>query len=121
MQPGAVRRRRERGDDARVEPAAQVRADRHVGAQVEADRVGEQLAASALVKSAGVVEVGLEVDLPVAARLDVAVADAQEVAGQQLADALEQRLAGEAELEGEVVLEAVEVGLDRRARTAAAP
>jgi hypothetical protein len=36
------------------------------------------------------------------------------VAGQQLADALEERLAGEAELEGEVILEALRVRFDRR-------
>ena len=41
------------------------------------------------------------------------VAHAQEVPRQELADALEERLAGEAELEGEVVLEPLEVGLDR--------
>ena len=35
------------------------------------------------------------------------------MAGLQLADALEQGLAGEAELEGEVVLQPLEVGLDR--------
>ena len=69
----------------------------------------------------GVVEVEVVVDLPVADRLRRAPADPQEMAGQELLDALEQRLAGEAELEGEIVLERVEVGLDRAAGTAAAP
>ena len=58
------------------------------------------------------VEVEVVVDLPVALGHDGPVAHAQAVAGLQLADALEQRLTGQAELEGQVVLEALEIGLD---------
>src|SRR5206468_13027598 len=101
--PRPVRGRGERGDDAGVEPAAQVGPNRHVGAQVEGDRIGQQLLDAPLVEVAGVVEVRLEVDLPVLLRLDVPVAYAQEVAGQQLLDTGEERLAGERELEGQVV------------------
>src|SRR3954465_5710019 len=79
---------------------------------MERDRVGEQLLRAALVEVVGVVEVRLEVDLPVALRLDLAVPDAQEVAGQQLLHALEERLAGERELERQVVGEPGTAGLD---------
>src|SRR5205085_1486687 len=80
----------------------------------EPDRVGKELLNPMLVVGRGVLEVRLEVDLPVALGLDAAVPDAEEVAGLELADAFEKRLAGQAELEAQVVLEPVEVGLDRR-------
>ena len=60
------------------------------------------------------VEIGLVLDFPVAPHDDVAVADEQVVARQQLLDAPEERLAVQHELEGEVVLQALGVGLDRR-------
>ena len=80
-QSWAVRRRGQRGDDARVEAAAQVRADRHIRAEVEGDRIGQQLLRAALVEVVCVVEVRLEVDLPVAMRFDLSVPNAKEVAG----------------------------------------
>ena len=109
-----VRLRREGRDDARVEAAADVGADRHVRAQVQPDGVVHQLADLLLEVGARVAEVGAVVDLPVPPRLDLPVADAEDVARQQLVDPLEQGLAAEAELEREVVLERLQVGLDRR-------
>ena len=77
-------------------------------------RLGKQALDPLLVVLRGVVEVEVVVDLPVASRLSDAAAHPEEVAGQQLADSLEERLAGEAELEGQVVLQPLEVGLDGR-------
>src|SRR5215218_3612366 len=79
---------------------------------MEANRVADQLPDSPLVVRRGVVEIGVEVDLPVPAHFDGAVSNAQNVAGKELVDALEQRLAGKAELKAEVVLEPVQIGLD---------
>ena len=59
------------------------------------------------------VEVRLVVDLPVPAHGDLAVADGEHVARQELANALEKRLAAQAELEAEVVLQSVDIGLHR--------
>ena len=77
-------------------------------------RLVQQLLDLALEVGLGVVEVDVVVDLPVAFRRRLAAGDPQQVPGLQLAHPLEQGLAGEAELEGEVVLEAVGIGLDRR-------
>src|SRR5262249_15792809 len=58
------------------------------------------------------VEVEVVVNLPVAAHIDSPATCDEQVPGEQLVDALEQRLAVQAELEGEVILEAGQVGLD---------
>ena len=81
---------------------------------MEGDRVRQQLLGAPLVVLGRVLEVRLEVDLPVALRLHVAVAHAQEMAGEKLLNALEEGLAGERELEGQVIGEPVRVGLDLR-------
>ena len=67
---------------------------------------------SLLVVLRRVVEVEVVVDLPIAGGLGDAVAHAQEMPGQELAHALEERLARQTELEGQVVLEPLEIGLD---------
>ena len=104
---------RRRRDHARVKPAAEVGGDGNVASQVQLHRLLEQRAELLLEVVRGVVEVDVVVDLPVADGLAGAAADAQEMARGQLLDALEQRLAVEAELEREVIPERVGIGLDR--------
>ena len=86
----------------------------HVGPQVDADRVLHPLLELLLEVARGVVVVGHELDVPVALLADGAAGHRERVPGRQLANALEQGLAIEAELEGQVVAQAVEVGFDRR-------
>src|SRR5207245_1303993 len=101
---------RKRGDDARVQTPAEVGADRDVRAQVQRDRLRDQVLDRRLEIHPRVVEVRLVVDLPVPAHRDLAVADGEHVARQELANALEKRLAAQAELDAEVVLQSVETG-----------
>src|SRR6201999_247315 len=92
----------------------QVCRDGHVGAQVQVDRLFEQLGETLLEVMAGVVPIEVVVDLPIPLRLNPATrAYTDQVARKQLADAAEQCLAGQAQLEPEVVLEAFDVDLDR--------
>ena len=102
----------ERRHGARVEPAAEIRGHGHVASQVQLHGLREQRLDPLLEVLRRVVEVDVVVDLPVPLRLDPPAAYAQQVAGQQFAHALEERLAGQAELECEVVLESIEVGAD---------
>ena len=104
----------ERRHRARVQAAAEVGGHRHVAAQVQGDRLAQQRLDALLEVLRRVVEVEVVVDLPVALGRDPAVADPHAVAGQELAHALEQGLAGQAELEGQVVLEPLEVRADGR-------
>ena len=75
-------------------------------------RLREQALDALLVVLRGVVEVEVVVDLPVARGLGHAAVDAKEVARQELSHTLEEGLPGEAELEGQIVLQPLQVGLD---------
>jgi hypothetical protein len=100
------------GHDARVEPAGNVPADRDVGPFVDVHRVQDQPGQLVLEVLLGVVEVDFVIDLPVPPDLDLPAAGDQQVAGQQFPHVLEQGLPVQAELEVQVVLERVRVGLD---------
>src|ERR1019366_9555025 len=91
--------RRERRHGARVEASGKVGRDRDVASKVELHGLLEQGAEALLEETRRVVHVDLVVDLPVAFGLDAtARPQSQNVAGQQLANSLEQRLAREAQL-----------------------
>ena len=83
-------------DDAGVEPAGDVGADRHVRAQVQPHGVLHELVEAVREVALGVVEVGLVLHFPVALHRDLAVPHDQVVARQQLLDAAEERLAVQA-------------------------
>ena len=95
-------------------PPREVRADRDVGAQVEVDRLVDERRAAARRTTARCGRSRARSRPPSSARSRTTPLRTVSVwPGQELVHALEERLAGEAELEGEVVLERVEVGLDR--------
>ncbi len=80
---------------------------------MQRDRLGDERFQAFLEVRRRAVPIDLVEDLPVAARRHGPASGPQVVARQQLAHVLEQRLAGKAELEGQVVPEAFDVGLDR--------
>ena len=84
--------RGERCGDARVEPAGQVGADGYVGAQMEVDRLSDELAQLGREPRFGAVEVGLEVHFPVAVEAHSAIAHDQRMGRQELVDPAEERL-----------------------------
>src|SRR4051812_18677011 len=81
---------------------------------MESDRLSEERLDALLEVPRGVIEVDLVVDLPISYRFNRPAADAQEVPARKFADALEEGLAVEAELEDKVVLQTLDIGLDRR-------
>ena len=97
------------GDDARVQPAAQVSPDRDVGSEMDPHGVGHQLAQPLLEVARIVFEIEVVVDLPVTRDIQIAVSGHQHVTRRDLANALEERLAVQAELEDQVVAQAFDV------------
>jgi len=76
-------------------------------------RFRHQVSDRGLEVSGRVVKVRLVVHLPVATDRHPAVVHGEDVPRQEFLDALEHGLAAEAELEAEIVFEALEIGLDR--------
>ena len=124
LEPRRCRARRERGDEARIEAAAQVGADRHVAAHLQPHRVLEQPAQPLDEVRLAVVGVDLEARLPVAHR-----ADACRGRGRRPGSAPGSSLRMPANivrspthvLEGQVVAHAVEIGLGAHTGWRAAP
>jgi hypothetical protein len=74
--------------------------------------VGHQLTEPLLEIARVVVEIEVVVDLPVARDIQIAVADLEHVARRNLTDSLEEGLPVEAELEDQVVAQALDVRRD---------
>src|SRR4029077_2783804 len=99
-------------NDARVEAATQIGADWDVRSEMKRHRFRHQVLDGGFEIAGSVMEVGLVVVLPVASDGDAAAVDGQQVPRWELPHAFEHGLAAETELEAEVVLQAIDIGLD---------
>src|SRR5205085_7329626 len=101
-------------DQARIDAAGQIGADRYVTAQMHPNRIIEQLDQAALEIARIVLEIDLVTDVPIAPDLDPAVLDNQRMTGRQLLDAAEQGRLADGILEGQILGERGRIGLDIR-------
>ena len=102
----------EDGDQARIEAARDIGADRHVAAQMQSDDVVEQLDQAALEVSRIVLVIDVVANVPVAPDAHPAILDGQRMARHQLLDAAKQRGLAERVLEGQILGKRRRIGLD---------
>ena len=101
-------------DQARIDAARNIRADRHIAAQMHRDRVVEQLNEAALEIALVMLEIDVVADVPISPNLDLPLLDGKGMARQQLLHPAKQRRFAKRVLERQVFGERRRVGFDLR-------
>src|SRR5215210_6604550 len=102
-------RARERRNNARIQTAAQVGANRNIGPQVQPHRFVKQRTQLLFKVFRGVLQIEVIVNLPITARTHHAVTDLQHMPRWQFVYAFEERLARKTELERQVFFERLKI------------